>query len=75
MTFDELKMELRKYGGYRRTLSNGMRAFGTDKMDVEDRARAAAMFEVAFDCFFREITGETIPNDLTKEIEDAQNRN
>jgi len=74
MTFDELKMELRKCGGYRQTIgTDGLRGFMMDRVAKEDRPRVGAMMAVAIECFFREITGETIPDDLTREIEDAQN--
>jgi len=29
---------------------------------------------LAVECFFREINGETIPSDLTQEIENAEDR-
>jgi len=75
MTYDELKAALRKCGGYRQTIGkDGLRGFMMDRVAKEDRPRVEAMMAVAIECFFREITGETIPDDLTREIEDAETR-
>jgi len=75
MTYEELKLELRKNSGYRANIGEkGVRGYFLQVKEGDNRKRLEAMVSVAAECFFREINGETIPSDLTKEIEDAQNR-
>lgn len=75
MTYEELKLELRKNSGYRANVGKeGVRGYFLQLKEGDDRKRIEALVSVAVECFFREINGETIPSDLTREIEDAQTR-